>query len=266
MPASTPTSARGMAAPNRRSPPTAAFRTRERRQKQATRRPRATPPAPTASPRMAPFPTSPRPTSPRWIRRHPRRPGRTPLRPTGQPTLRSATAPRATFRHPTLPADATVEAGPDATPDATGSPEGGTLSDGGVIGNCITVGSRGTVPCAPGPCSSGQVCCAASAGFPPATETCTSSSGCPYNVVGPPYSVSIACRSWGDCPSGNVCCVQASVTAGTAFQTVCTPAASCPNNTSTRVACQNDCECGGLTCKAATCLGAFIATCGGICF
>lgn len=164
--------------------------------------------------------------------------------------------------------DASPDA-PDALPDATGASEGGSPGDGGVLGACISAGSRSGVACAQGTCgASAPICCATGPSFPPVTESCTSASGCNFNTVGPPYVTSLACRSWGDCPAGTVCCVQTSGTAGAAFQTACVSAASCPNNITTRVACQNDCECtaSGLMCKAATCFGNVIGTCGGICF
>jgi hypothetical protein len=170
------------------------------------------------------------------------------------------------------PVDAPVEAqidaaGPDASPDATvvdaGVFDGGYESDATPLGSCLGNGASSGVACGGGTCALGQVCCISFPSSGLATETCTSSSACNFNLAGTGvrYS-SLACRNRGDCATG-VCCVNPSGVTGAGMATTCT--GTCSNTFSQRVACRHDCECGGLTCGATSCVGGYYGTCGGVC-
>jgi hypothetical protein len=160
--------------------------------------------------------------------------------------------------------DVGVDAGADA--DAAQPAEGGPPSDGGILGVCPVPNSNGGVLCNGGQhCASGKVCCVNIPMFSAVTEACTDISACNVASVSYPFNWGLACRNAGDCPVGTGCCYQAA-DGGGGVVTTCT--SSCPPSglsPTPKGACQNSCECGGLTpvCNELVCLGAHYGVCGG---
>jgi hypothetical protein len=165
--------------------------------------------------------------------------------------------------------DVTLQDGPSEGPTQSA---GGPPSDASPLGTCVSANSSGAgVECAGGRCNSSQVCCVSIPMFAPPTEACTSTPGCDVGSTGYPLHWGLACRNWGDCLPGTVCCYQATdAGAGLGIVSTCVPTASCQGGGATlpKIGCQNTCECGTLpgdggTCNAKSCYGATYGICGG---
>ncbi len=159
--------------------------------------------------------------------------------------------------------DSTAQEGSTAdSPSDVGSGAADAPTD-SPLGQCISAGSNTAgVECAGGHCMAGNVCCVTNPMLSLPTETCGSLGSCNVNSTGYPIHWALACRNWGDCPTGKVCCYQ-TVDAGSG--TVASCVTSCPAGFgTTKIGCQNACECTsqGGSCDVLSCLGASYGICG----